>query len=118
MDASTISISADSSEGNFRDAIDIGVDVVHQVPVAVVSFPAVTIVTTLSRNGEAIRGIHEHLKGVLIEEDMSTLRFKMGMAEAENASLRGVTATGTRELQEAPGVSHQSARMSPIDTLF
>ncbi|GKF45395.1 hypothetical protein Tco_0131947 [Tanacetum coccineum] len=36
----------------------------------------------------------------------------------ENASLRGVTATRSRELQEAPEVSHQSAWTSPIDTLF
>ncbi|GKB15947.1 hypothetical protein Tco_0849870 [Tanacetum coccineum] len=60
MDAPTIPVSADSSEGNFGDAIDIGVNVVHPVPVVVVAFPAVTIVTTLAR-----------------------------MAEVENASLRG-----------------------------
>ncbi|GKD23361.1 hypothetical protein Tco_1225064, partial [Tanacetum coccineum] len=76
MDAPTIPVFADSSKGNFRDTIDIGVDVVHPVPVAVVAFPAVTIVTTLARHGEAIRGIHEHLQGVPIEEDMSTLRFR------------------------------------------
>ncbi|GJV12085.1 hypothetical protein Tco_1353626 [Tanacetum coccineum] len=89
MDAPTIPVSADSSEGNFGDAIDIGVYVVHPVPVTVVAFPAVTIVTILARHKEAIRGIHEYLQGVPIEEEMSTLRFKMGMAEAENASLRG-----------------------------
>ncbi|GJW90955.1 hypothetical protein Tco_0168508 [Tanacetum coccineum] len=89
IDAPTIPVSVDSSKGNFRDAIDIGVDVVHPVPVAAVAFPAVTIVTTLAHHREAIRGIHEHLQGVPIEEDMSTLRFRMGMAEAENASLRG-----------------------------
>ncbi|GJY79509.1 hypothetical protein Tco_0485310 [Tanacetum coccineum] len=89
MDAPTIPVSADSSEGNFRDAIDIGVDVVHPVPVAIVAFPAMTIVTTLAHHGEAIQDIHEHMQGVPIEEEMSTLRFRMGMAEAENASLRG-----------------------------
>ncbi|GKC09389.1 hypothetical protein Tco_1000999 [Tanacetum coccineum] len=89
MNAPTIFVSADSSKGNFEDAIDIGVDVVHPVPVVAVAFPAVTIVTTLARHGEAIRGIHKHLKGVPIEEDMSTLRFRMGMAEAKDASLRG-----------------------------
>ncbi|GKA60933.1 hypothetical protein Tco_0760340 [Tanacetum coccineum] len=47
-----------------------------------------TIVTILASHGEAIRGIHEYLQGVPIEEEMSTLRFRMGMAEAENASLR------------------------------
>ncbi|GJW12010.1 hypothetical protein Tco_1577837 [Tanacetum coccineum] len=89
MDAPTIPFFADSSEGNFRDAIYIGVDVVHPVPVTAVAFPTMTIVMTLSRHGEAIRGMHEHLQGVPIEEEMSTLRFRMGMAEAENASLRG-----------------------------
>ncbi|GJX70500.1 retrovirus-related pol polyprotein from transposon TNT 1-94 [Tanacetum coccineum] len=101
--------------------------------VVVVALPAVTIVTALARHGEAIRGIHKHLQGVPIEEEMSTLSFRMGMAEAENASLRGkiktmeaietvtrsqerrariemepssgVTATGPREPQEAPGAS-------------
>ncbi|GJY15443.1 hypothetical protein Tco_0385865 [Tanacetum coccineum] len=57
MDAPTIPVSADSSEGNFGDAIDIGVDVVHLVPVAAVAFLAVTIVATLARHEEAIRGI-------------------------------------------------------------
>ncbi|GJT56269.1 hypothetical protein Tco_0991323 [Tanacetum coccineum] len=89
MDAPTIPFFADSSKGNFRDAIDIGVDVVHQVPVATVAFPVVTIVTMLSRHREAIRGIHVHLQGVPIEEEMSTLRFRMGMAKPGNASLRG-----------------------------
>ncbi|GJY61388.1 hypothetical protein Tco_0462045 [Tanacetum coccineum] len=88
MDVPIIPVFDDSFEGNFGDAIDIGVDVVHPVPVVAVSFHAVTIVTTLSHHEEAIRGIHEHLQGVPIEEDMSTLRFRMGMAEPENASLR------------------------------
>nr|GEZ51531.1 hypothetical protein [Tanacetum cinerariifolium] len=57
MDAPIILVSTDSSEGNFRDAINIG--------------------------------IHEYLQGVPIEEEMSTLRFRIGMAEAKNASMRG-----------------------------
>ncbi|GJX57374.1 hypothetical protein Tco_0287271 [Tanacetum coccineum] len=89
MDAPTILVSVDSSKGNFRDAIDIGLDVDHPVPVPADAFPAVTIVTILASLGEAIRGIHEYLQGVPMEEEMSTLSFKMGMAEAENASLRG-----------------------------
>nr|GEU94115.1 hypothetical protein [Tanacetum cinerariifolium] len=60
MDAPTILVSANSSEGSLRDAINIGVDVVHPAPVVAVAFPA---------------------------EDMSTLRFRMGMAEAKNDSL-------------------------------
>ncbi|GKB96913.1 hypothetical protein Tco_0983050, partial [Tanacetum coccineum] len=47
------------------------------------------VVRTQAQHEEAIRGILEHLQGVPIEEEMSTLRFRMGMAEAENASLRG-----------------------------
>ncbi|GJZ72278.1 hypothetical protein Tco_0636129, partial [Tanacetum coccineum] len=89
IDAPTIPVSADSSEGNFKDAIDIGLDVVHLVPVATDAFPVVTIVMILASHGEAIRGIHEHLQGVPIEEEMTSLRFMMGMAKAENASLRG-----------------------------
>ncbi|GKA58755.1 hypothetical protein Tco_0758068 [Tanacetum coccineum] len=86
MDAPTIPIPA---EENLGDSINIRVDINHPEPVATVAFLAVAVVTTLARHGEAIRGIHEHLQGVPIEEEMSLLRFKMGMAKAENASLRG-----------------------------
>nr|GEV26773.1 hypothetical protein [Tanacetum cinerariifolium] len=148
MDAPTIPVSADSFEGNFKDAIDIGLDVDHPVPVVADAFPAVTIVTilashdeailgiheylqgvmdaptlpfsveknlgdpieirvdivhpapanvfptatmvrTLAQHGEAIRGIHGHLQGVPINEEMNALRFRMGLDEEENASLRG-----------------------------
>ncbi|GKF43507.1 hypothetical protein Tco_0130059, partial [Tanacetum coccineum] len=65
----------DSSKGDFRDAIDIRLDVVHPVPVAAVAFPVVTIVAILASHEEAIRGIHEYLQGVPIEEEMSKLRF-------------------------------------------
>ncbi|GJV43032.1 hypothetical protein Tco_1427568 [Tanacetum coccineum] len=73
MDAPTIPDVADSSEGNFGDDIDIGLDVVYPVPVTIDAFPAVTIVAILASHGEAIQGIHEYLQGVLIEEEMSTL---------------------------------------------
>ncbi|GJZ48290.1 hypothetical protein Tco_0602122 [Tanacetum coccineum] len=110
MDAPSIPISADFSKGNFGDVIDIGMDVVHPVPVAAVAFPAVTIVTTLARHGEAIQGIHEYLQGVPIKEEMSTLRFRMGekgsYGDGATVSFNsGVTATGPRELHEAPGAS-------------
>nr|GEZ19197.1 hypothetical protein [Tanacetum cinerariifolium] len=62
MDAHSILISADSSEGNFRDAIDIGVDVVHPVPLGCSCFSCWDYCYDTS---------------------------PMGMAEAENASLRG-----------------------------
>nr|GEY83504.1 reverse transcriptase domain-containing protein [Tanacetum cinerariifolium] len=44
MDASTIYVFADSSEGNSRDAIEIGLDVDHPVPIAADAFSTVTIV--------------------------------------------------------------------------
>nr|GEU35957.1 hypothetical protein [Tanacetum cinerariifolium] len=47
------------------------------------------VVRTLAQHGEAMRGIHGYLQGVPINEEMNALRFKMGMAEEENASLRG-----------------------------
>ncbi|GKD80273.1 hypothetical protein Tco_1342894 [Tanacetum coccineum] len=80
MDAPIIPVSANFSNGNFEDAVNIGVDVVHPVPVAAVTFPTMTIVTTLARYEEAIQGIHEHLQRVPIEEDMCTLRFRLCMA--------------------------------------
>ncbi|GJX89039.1 hypothetical protein Tco_0341053 [Tanacetum coccineum] len=75
MDAPTIPVFVDSSEGNFGDAIDIGLDVDHPIPVAADAFPIVTIVTILASLGEAIQGIHEYLQGVPIEEEMRTLRY-------------------------------------------
>ncbi|GKD62071.1 hypothetical protein Tco_1299580, partial [Tanacetum coccineum] len=84
MDAPTLPVSA---ERNLGDPIEIRVDIVHPTPVDV--FPAVTMVRTLAQHGEAIRGIHGHLQRVPINEEMSALRFRMGMAEEENASLRG-----------------------------
>nr|GEY10625.1 hypothetical protein [Tanacetum cinerariifolium] len=106
MDAPIIPVFADSCEGNFRDAVNIGVDVVHPVPIAAVAFLAVTIVTTLAYHGETIRGIHEHLQGVSIEEDMSTWRFRMGMAKAENASLHGKI----RTMKAIKTVTHSQER--------
>ncbi|GJV70543.1 hypothetical protein Tco_1490538 [Tanacetum coccineum] len=106
MDAPTIPVSIDSSEGNFGDAIDIGLDFDHLVPVAADAFPAVTIVMILASLGEAIRAIHEYLQGVPIEEKMSTLRFRMGMVEAENASLRGKI----RTMEAIKTVTHSQER--------
>ncbi|GKA36910.1 hypothetical protein Tco_0723475 [Tanacetum coccineum] len=106
MDAPTIPVFDNSFEGNFGEDIDIGLDVVHPVPVAANAFPAVTIVQILASHGEAIRGIHEYLQGVPIEEEMSTLRFRMGMAEAENASLRGKI----RTMKAIETVTHSQER--------
>ncbi|GJY03438.1 hypothetical protein Tco_0369378 [Tanacetum coccineum] len=67
MDAPTIPVSVDSSKGNFRDAIYIGIP---------------------------------------IEEEMSTLRFRIGIAEAENASLRGKI----RTMEAIETVTHSQER--------
>ncbi|GJY95110.1 hypothetical protein Tco_0511471 [Tanacetum coccineum] len=85
MAASTIPVSA---EENLADPIDIRVDVIHPEPVAVVAFPAAAIVRTQAQHGEAIRDIQEHLLGVPIQEELTALRFRADIAEAENASLR------------------------------
>ncbi|GKC21276.1 hypothetical protein Tco_1023426, partial [Tanacetum coccineum] len=79
MAASTIPVSA---EENLGDLIDIRVDVIHPKPVAVVAFPAAAIVRTQAQHGEAIRGIQEHLLGVTIQEELTTLRFMADIAEA------------------------------------
>ncbi|GJV09618.1 hypothetical protein Tco_1351159 [Tanacetum coccineum] len=58
MDAPTIPVSA---EENLRDPIEIRVDVVHPAPVATVAFPVATVVRTLARHGEVIRGLQDRL---------------------------------------------------------
>ncbi|GKC21223.1 serine/threonine-protein phosphatase PP2A-3 catalytic subunit, partial [Tanacetum coccineum] len=63
MAAPTIPVSADSFEGNFRDMFDIDVDVIHPVPVALVSIPTATV------------------------EELTALRNRVDIVEAENASL-------------------------------
>nr|GEU95014.1 hypothetical protein [Tanacetum cinerariifolium] len=80
-DAPTLSVNA---EKNLGDPIEIRVDIVHPAPADV--FPVATVVRTLAQHEEAIRGIHGHLQGVPINEEMNALRFRMGMAEEENAS--------------------------------
>ncbi|GJW74158.1 hypothetical protein Tco_0133528 [Tanacetum coccineum] len=61
MDAPTIPVTADE---NLGDPIDIRVDIIHPEPVVTVAFSAAAV-------------------------DISALRFRMGMVEAENASLCG-----------------------------
>ncbi|GKD44269.1 hypothetical protein Tco_1268914, partial [Tanacetum coccineum] len=80
-------LSGDSSKGNFKDTIEISVDVIHPVPVSSVVFPAATVVMTLAQHEEAIWGIQEHLLGVPIQEELTTLRNRVDIVEAENASL-------------------------------
>ncbi|GKA52139.1 hypothetical protein Tco_0745335, partial [Tanacetum coccineum] len=67
--APTIPIAADSFDGNFKDTIDIGVDVIHPVPVASVVFPAATV------------------------EELTALRNRVDIVEAENAYPRATIRT-------------------------
>ncbi|GJS77348.1 hypothetical protein Tco_0727229 [Tanacetum coccineum] len=87
MDAPTIPVSADSFEGSFGDTIDIGVDVIHPVPVSSVVFPAATVVMTLAQYGDAIQGIQEHLLEVPIQEELRALRDRVDIVKAKRASL-------------------------------
>ncbi|GJU58336.1 hypothetical protein Tco_1236102 [Tanacetum coccineum] len=84
MDAPTIPISA---EENLGDPIDNKVDIIHPEPVAAIAFPAAAVVRIQAQHGEAIRGIQEHLLGVPIQEELTALRFRVDITEAENASL-------------------------------
>nr|GFB28819.1 reverse transcriptase domain-containing protein [Tanacetum cinerariifolium] len=84
MDSPTLPVSAEKNHG---DPIDIRVDIVHPTPANV--FPTATVVRILTQHEEAIRGIHGHLEGAPINEEMNALRFRIGMVEEENASLRG-----------------------------
>nr|GFC58129.1 hypothetical protein [Tanacetum cinerariifolium] len=55
--------------------------------VATVAFPA-AVVRTQAQHEEAIRGTQEQLLGVPIQEELTALRFRVDIAEAENAYLR------------------------------
>nr|GEV44567.1 reverse transcriptase domain-containing protein [Tanacetum cinerariifolium] len=85
MAAPTILVSAEEHLG---DPIDIRMDIIHLEPDAVVVFPAAAVVRTQAQHGEAIQGIQEKLLGVPIHEELTALRLRLDIAEAENASLR------------------------------
>ncbi|GKB74823.1 hypothetical protein Tco_0936235 [Tanacetum coccineum] len=48
---------------------------------------------TLAQHGEAIRGIHDHLPEVPIQEELRALRDRVDVAEAESASMRATIKT-------------------------
>nr|GEZ19640.1 hypothetical protein [Tanacetum cinerariifolium] len=77
-----------SAEENLRDSIDIMMDIIHPDPVPAVAFPAASVVRTQAQHGKAIQGILEQLLGVPIQEELTTLRFRVDIPKAENASLR------------------------------
>ncbi|GJU54375.1 hypothetical protein Tco_1228089 [Tanacetum coccineum] len=88
MAAPTVPVSA---EENLRDPIDIRVDIIHPYPVATVAFPAAVV------------------------EELTALRFRVDIAEAENASLRARIKTTkaigkithNRERQACEKMEHQ-----------
>ncbi|GKD32367.1 hypothetical protein Tco_1247876 [Tanacetum coccineum] len=96
MAAPTIHVPA---EENLSDPIDIRVDIIHPEPVAVVAFPSAVVVRTQAQHEESIRGIQQHLLGVPIQEELTALRFRVDIAEAENASLR-VWIKTTKEIEK------------------
>ncbi|GJR69851.1 hypothetical protein Tco_0015916 [Tanacetum coccineum] len=71
-----------------RDPIDIRVDIIHLEPVAAVAFPVTTVVRTLAQT----RGGYTGHAGAFVKsaytKDLIALRFRVDIAEAENASLR------------------------------
>ncbi|GJU43282.1 putative reverse transcriptase domain-containing protein [Tanacetum coccineum] len=77
-----------SDKENLGAPVDIRMDIIHPELVAVVAFPAVAVVRTQAQHGEAILGIQEHLLGVPIQEELTALRFRVDIIEADNASLR------------------------------
>nr|GEX40177.1 copia protein [Tanacetum cinerariifolium] len=85
MVAPTILVSA---EENLKNLIDIRVDTIYPEPIVSVAFPAAAVVRTQAQHVEAIRGIQEHLLGVPIQEELTALRFRVDITEANNASLR------------------------------
>ncbi|GKC87936.1 hypothetical protein Tco_1148585, partial [Tanacetum coccineum] len=63
MVAPTLFVSVDSAQGSFGDMIHIGVDIILPEPIAAVAFPAAAV------------------------EELIALRFRVDIAETENASL-------------------------------
>ncbi|GKC97848.1 hypothetical protein Tco_1168123, partial [Tanacetum coccineum] len=74
-----------SAEGNLEDPIEIRMDIIHPETVAVVAFPAATVMRTLAQHEEAIRGIQEQLVGVPIHEELMALRFRIDIAKGKIA---------------------------------
>ncbi|GKB31806.1 hypothetical protein Tco_0871207 [Tanacetum coccineum] len=98
------------AEENLGDPIDIRMDIIHPEPVAVVYIPATAIVRTQAQHGEAIRGIQEHLLGMPIQEELTALRFRVDIAEAENASLRA----GIKNMEAIGKITRNRERQARI----
>ncbi|GJQ99306.1 hypothetical protein Tco_0522291 [Tanacetum coccineum] len=84
MVAPTIPVSA---KENLGDPIEIRMDIVHPAPVATVAFPTTTI------------------------EELTALRFRVDIAEAENASLCAMI----RTMEAIESVTHNHERQARIE---
>nr|GFB39729.1 hypothetical protein [Tanacetum cinerariifolium] len=80
-------------------------------PVAAVSFPVVAVVRTQAQHGEAMQGTQERLLGVPIQEELTALRFRVDIVEAENASLRAMIKT-TEAIEK---ITHSHERRAHIE---
>ncbi|GJZ28755.1 RNA-directed DNA polymerase, eukaryota [Tanacetum coccineum] len=78
---------------------------------ASVVFPAATVVMTLAQQGEAIRGIQEHLLGVPIQEELTALRVRVDTVEAKNASLRATI----RTMEAVKTITRNNERLARIE---
>nr|GEU63930.1 hypothetical protein [Tanacetum cinerariifolium] len=108
MAAPTILVSA---EEHLEDPIDIRMDIIHPEPDAAVAFPAEAVVRTQAQHGEAIQGIQEQLLGVPIQEELTALRFRVDIAEAENASLHARIKT-TEAIEK---ITHKRERQARVE---
>nr|GEW33617.1 hypothetical protein [Tanacetum cinerariifolium] len=107
MAAPTIHVSAEENRG---DLIDIKIYIIHPEPITAIAFPAAAVVRTQAQHGEAIRGIQEQLLGVPIQEELTALRFRVDIAEAENASLRARIKT-TKAIEKITRKCKRQARV-------
>ncbi|GJS01539.1 hypothetical protein Tco_0318047 [Tanacetum coccineum] len=107
MAAPTILVFA---EENIGDPIDIRVDIIHPEPVAAVAFPVVAVVRTQAQHGEAIRGIHEYLQGVPIEEENASLRGKIKTMEAIEMITRSQEKRARMEMERQLASVQESLR--------
>nr|GEW44831.1 hypothetical protein [Tanacetum cinerariifolium] len=70
MAAPTIPVSA---EENLREPIDIRMNIIHPEPIAIVAFPAATVVRTLARHGERERASRAETEGITLRARVRSL---------------------------------------------
>nr|GFC03413.1 hypothetical protein [Tanacetum cinerariifolium] len=88
----------------------IRMDIIHPEPDTVIAFRTAAVVRTLAQHGEAIRGIQKKLLGVPIQEELTALRSRVDIAEAENALLRAKIKT-TEAIEKITRKRERQARV-------